>query len=338
MDLRERAAGCLLCGAVGDALGFAVEFIPLSEILRRYGENGIADFGDGVARISDDTQMTLFSAEAMIAHLRGEGDVTACAAKSYAAWLQTQNSGAPKEGASGLARDVRLYSRRAPGITCLTALESGVVGTLSDPINKSKGCGGVMRAAPAGLAVTGLKGGADEAAMAGAQLAAVTHGHELGYIPAAQLAYIVALAVEGESLPYAVEKSRVAMKRLFPHAVHLSEADRLTEKAVDLAMSDVGDRDAVAALGEGWVGEEALAIAVYCALRHGEDIGAALAAAVNHSGDSDSTGAVTGNILGAFFGERAVPRRFTERLELADLLKESAVALADEAERARGTV
>lgn len=186
-----------------------------------------------------------------------------------------------------------------------------------------------------GLAVTGLKGGADEAAMAGAQLAAVTHGHELGYIPAAQLAYIVALAVEGESLPYAVEKSRVAMKRLFPHAVHLSEADRLMEKAVDLAMSDVGDRDAVAALGEGWVGEEALAIAVYCALRHGEDIGAALAAAVNHSGDSDSTGAVTGNILGAFFGERAVPRRFTERLELADLLKESAVALADEAERER---
>lgn len=72
--------------------------------------------------------------------------------------------------------------------------------------------------------------------------------------------------------------------------------------------------------------------------RHGEDIGAALAAAVNHSGDSDSTGAVTGNFLGAFFGERAVPRRFTERLELADLLKESAVALADEAERARGTV
>lgn len=44
-----------------------------------------------------------------------------------------------------------LFAQRAPGNTCISALESGAMGTIEEPINDSKGCGGVMRAAPVGM-------------------------------------------------------------------------------------------------------------------------------------------------------------------------------------------
>jgi ADP-ribosylglycohydrolase len=79
-------------------------------------------------------------------------------------------------------------------------------------------------------------------------------------------------------------------------------------------------RDLLPRLGEGWVAEEALAIAVMCALaadtpRH------AILAAVNHSGDSDSTGSITGNIVGAIYGPDALPQDWIEQVELRDVIK-----------------
>ncbi|MBK8809431.1 MAG: ADP-ribosylglycohydrolase family protein [Acidobacteria bacterium] len=66
----------------------------------------------------------------------------------------------------------------------------------------------------------------------------------------------------------------------------------------------------VSVLGGGWVGEEALAISIYCSLVSENDLSGALLLAVNHSGDSDSTGAITGNILGALHGIGAIPVKF----------------------------
>ena len=75
---------------------------------------------------------------------------------------------------------------------------------------------------------------------------------------------------------------------------------------------------------KGWVGDEALAIAVYCVLKYSGDIDNALIAAVNHNGDSDSTGAITGNIIGAQGGFSGIPAKYTEKLELRDLIIEVA--------------
>jgi ADP-ribosylglycohydrolase len=77
-------------------------------------------------------------------------------------------------------------------------------------------------------------------------------------------------------------------------------------------------------IGEGWVGEEALAIAVYCALKYQDDLRGALIAAVNHDGDSDSTGAITGNILGAYLGANAIPQAWLKKLELREVITELA--------------
>jgi ADP-ribosylglycohydrolase len=71
----------------------------------------------------------------------------------------------------------------------------------------------------------------------------------------------------------------------------------------------------VESLGAGWVAEEALAIAVYCALAHPGDLRAALVLAANHSGDSDSTAAICGNLLGAALGEEALPEDWLRELE-----------------------
>jgi ADP-ribosylglycohydrolase len=92
-----------------------------------------------------------------------------------------------------------------------------------------------------------------------------------------------------------------------------------------LAGSQVDPADAIVQLGEGWVAEEALAIAVYCCLR-ARTLEEALILAVNHDGDSDSTGSVTGNLMGAWRGVDAIPKRWLERLELRDVI----TAIADD--------
>lgn len=81
-------------------------------------------------------------------------------------------------------------------------------------------------------------------------------------------------------------------------------------------------------LGGGWVAEETLAIAVFSVSRHINDFNACMICAVNHGGDSDSTGAVAGNIIGAIIGYEAFPDKFTKSIQLKELLITTADALS----------
>ncbi len=74
--------------------------------------------------------------------------------------------------------------------------------------------------------------------------------------------------------------------------------------------------------------EEALAIGLFCALA-APDLESALRLAVNHGGDSDSTGAIAGNLLGASLGEDAIPERWLAVLELREEIERLAGELAD---------
>lgn len=87
---------------------------------------------------------------------------------------------------------------------------------------------------------------------------------------------------------------------------HLKELESVLNLAVALSENVESDLDNIHRLGAGWVAEETLAIAIYCVLRHQDNFSAGIIAAVNHAGDSDSTGAVTGNILGALLGCEAI--------------------------------
>lgn len=203
---------------------------------------------------------------------------------------------------------------------------SGKSGTIEVPIIDSKGCGGVMRVAPIGLYFDSRRRSPDAIAMIGAETAALTHGHELGYIPAAALVHMISTLShsDGVRLEDAVTEALNASRRLFAKAKHIDAFSRLMDKAVALSKEDADDLEAIRELGESWVAEETLAIAVYCALKHQNDFERAIIAAVNHSGDSDSTGSVTGNILCAHLGVDAIPDRYLENLELRDVIAEIA--------------
>ncbi len=67
-----------------------------------------------------------------------------------------------------------------------------------------------------------------------------------------------------------------------------------------------------------------ISIAIYCALRYEDDFSKGILAAVNHNGDSDSTGAVNGNILGAWVGYKAIDGEWKKDLELKDVILEMA--------------
>ena len=117
------------------------------------------------------------------------------------------------------------------------------------------------------------------------------------------------------------------MKKLFRNAEHIDYFCKLMNKAVKLAGKNINDLDAIHELGEGWVAEETLAIAVYCALKYENDFEKAIIVSVNHNGDSDSTGAVTGNIIGAYLGMKAIPEKFIKNLEIKDVILEIACDL-----------
>ncbi len=349
----DKVRGCLIGGAAGDALGYPVEFMGEEQLLKRFGEDGITEYSlDSKTRkalISDDTQMTLFTATGLLyGETRNRPRGTGAApyvyiARHYEDWLKTQEVPFAKRKAeldalppedrrshSWLADEPRLYNRRAPGTTCVSALRSQIGKTPCDPIrhplNDSKGCGGIMRIAPAGFLYT--LPGRDMTLVDGeaANIAALTHGHSLGYMSAAVLAHIVNRLVypHGELGPKSLEgivlEARDTVADMFADDGHVGELVSTINLAVRLANSWDNERDCIRELGEGWVAEETLAIAIFCALRHQDDFSGGIVAAVNHSGDSDSTGAVTGNILGALLGYEAIDAKWKKDLELSDII------------------
>ena len=347
--------GCIFGGAAGDALGYPVEFQSEEDIFSKYGPGGITayekDRKTGKALISDDTQMTLFTANGLLVgdtRLAMRGIRTwprHYVTDAYLDWLKTQESSmrevnryqrfTKKGGRSWLLDVPELYDRRAPGNTCLSALheeENDI--TYDDYVeakrNHSKGCGGIMRVAPIAVNEAYSQAWGNWLDMEGAQLAAITHGHSLGYMPAAVLVHILSRIVfssEDRKIPLKemILEARDEACRLFEGDPHLPELTAMIDRAVMLAESgSPEDLDNIHRLGEGWVAEETLGIALYCALKYQDDFSAGIIAAVNHNGDSDSTGAVTGNILGALLGYDAIEDKWKKDLELADVILEVA--------------
>lgn len=336
MDVCNRFKACLLGGAIGDALGYPIEFMSLNEIKSKYGSTGLKDLitdkTSNKALISDDTQLTLFTADGMAwayrrCSERGIGSYAASGTyQSYQRWLYTQtekvednyclekNPYEIEDKDSTFILDVKeLYNRRAPGITCLSALKNGVMGSMENPLNNSKGCGGIMRVAPVGLF---LHKEPEYAFQVGCEIAAITHGHPTGYLSAGAFSMIIAEILNNNSLEKSISSTIDVLKK------HDKYEETLTviNKAVELSMSNISSEKAILDLGEGWIAEEALAIAIYCALKE-SDFKKALFMSVNHDGDSDSTGSICGNLMGARLSMDSIPEEWLNKLELKDFIE-----------------
>lgn len=358
---KDRIRGSMMAGAAGDALGYTVEFMSRKSILAKYDNKGITKFdltSDDKALVSDDTQMTLFTACGMLmgvtrGYMRGiGGQPEKYVDGAYLDWYYTQTGKKKKILTDDFhytwLRDLpELAHRRAPGNTCLSACESLFQGKKVQ--NNSKGCGGIMRVAPMALLMAGYwsRGGSfynvQQMDEAGGEVAAVTHKHPLGFLPSAMLTHLIYGVIRMEENEIKTNIADIALETIDTldniYKGEYEEEKRylanLTRMAVTFAANGKSDAENIQVLGEGWTGEEAWAIALYCAVRHVESMEDAIIAAVNHDGDSDSTGAVCGNIMGAIYGYEAMKskrlfcpqgRELEQTLELSNII----LTLADD--------
>lgn len=321
---------CLKGGAIGDALGWPVEFSLLGEIKHKYGKDGVQDLfipsKSKVAEITDDTQMTMFTADGLIKSARKSLNLDKMpdmktVFDSYKLWINTQSFFPKVQKGKGWISELKdLYVRRAPGTTCTSSLSGEKAGSIAKPLNSSSGCGGVMRVAPAGLM---YRDNPELAFKVGAECAALTHGNPRAYLSAGVHSEMIAHIINGNDVETAVDKTMNTLSKYEGH----EPVTRLMTKAKELAKSDVHPEEAIRELGEGWVGDEAIAISTYCALKEPNNFEKALKMAVNHSGDSDSTGAIVGNILGAHLGVENIPEKWRNATELSGELEQLATDL-----------
>lgn len=349
----DRVWGCLFGGAIGDAFGYPIEFWSRKQIEKVYGPEGLLEPVPATANdrflVSDDTQMTMFTVEGLLLTSSAESDKDAptrtsarrleSIRRAYLDWLLTQQGKPPdrrrfgderaqNDGEVGALHTKRLvnmpmmWHTRAPGNTCLSALRAGGLGTPESPINHSKGCGGVMRVAPVGL----LRDTPPEAAFElGARAAALTHGHPSGYLSAGFLAAVIRHLVDGSSLVGAVENTIPVLEQWRGHEETLAAVRKALAAAQDVTPCS----RLRGTLGEGWVGEEALSIALWAALVAPSFVEAVRLAA-NHDGDSDSTASIAGQLWGAEHGRTGIPEKWAKKLDVAEVLEELAERLGQE--------
>jgi ADP-ribosylglycohydrolase len=294
---------------------------------------------EGDSLVTDDTQMTMFTLEGVIrAHHRmrhtGSADLVPVLQHAYQRWLHTQKTEWDKargpwstlESPDGwLITNQALFRTQAPGLTCVTALQSfgasGQFGTFARPVNNSKGCGGLMRTAPLALWSDDVKVVFEVAAMS----AALTHGHPTGFLAAGTFAVLVHQLLRGSSLRSAID---IAIAQLVGWPGH-EETLVAVRQALELAELGSPSPTRVEQLGAGAVSESALAIALYAALVT-NDPNEALLIAVNHGGDSDSTASVCGNLVGAMYATDALRQDWVERVQFAEVIDRLATdALAE---------
>ncbi|AGA73003.1 crystallin J1 [Pseudomonas plecoglossicida] len=322
MNRIERISGCLLGGAVGDALGSPVELLEWPVIEARFGPQGTIDFAPAygtAGAISDATQMMLFTAEGLLrAYVLGSS-LQACHVPSIVhhallRWLTTQDQPSliPVATDGWLIRQMELWSRRAPDITCMSALKvSGRLGMIAE--NNSKGCGALVHVAPCAFFANAF----DYATQSGR----LTHGHPTGYLAAGLFADILQRVVDRQdSLEHAVTQSLAR----YGQVPGIEETRSLVERVMFFFYEGyTPSPQRIDDFAGGWGAEQVLAIGLWCALT-ARSFEEGVIAAVNHSGDSSSTGLVVGHLLGAQYGAGAIPDRWLECLELRQVIAQVA--------------
>ena len=294
----EQVLGMIYGLALGDALGAPVEFWELKGIRERYGPNGIQELPTP-ALFTDDTQMTLAVAEALIQAGRQDlAAIMAAISQEFVAWLHSPEND------------------RSPGGSCLYGarqLEAGVPWWKSGKPN-TKGCGAAMRVAPIGFL---YQHDLPKLRQVAAASALATHHHPIAQVGAVAAAFLVKLALDRlppeEMLP-ALELETHGQMQEFDQAL-----DRL-EEALEMTSPDA----ALAHIGEGWVVEEAVMMALYCFRQSPDDFLATIRRGANTQGDSDSIACIAGGISGAYLGIRGLPPDWVQRLEKSSYLEDVA--------------
>lgn len=341
-DRRDRVLGCLLGGAVADALAGPLEFRNSRDIVATFGAKGLRDFAPlhgTLGAITDDTQLMLFACEAMLrVRVMSHGYRTyyppTIIRNAFRRWLMTQRHSGPLpdhlETARGWLLDVpELWVERQPDKVTLIALKRPGLGTPEEAITDSAGSGAMVRCAPAAMFPI------DDPFRLATEITGITHGHPHALVAGGYMAVIISQLMHGMTIQVAVEAAISRGKFI----VGEGEPTRLVRDAIERANQvrfagiDPGWFE-LEQLGDGKLAHDALALALYCALCHPEptpeSFEKAIVLATNHSGQSTIIGALTGQILGTMHGMAVIPPRWLAQLELRDVITQMAEDLAAE--------
>ncbi|MBA3873186.1 MAG: ADP-ribosylglycohydrolase family protein [Anaerolineae bacterium] len=289
--------------ALGDTLGYPVEFLSRETTRQKYGSDGIQQ-PPNPALYSDDTQMTLALAEGLLdAGMNAPiNNLMQAIGNRFIEWLDSPDN------------------NRAPGTTCIKGVErfqSGISWREAG-IPESKGCGSAMRVAALGYIYQNNEVSLREVAIASSL---ITHRHPTAIAATVAAAYLVKLALD--NAPPANY-----MPHLYEFTTGISDEFDLAILRVGHVLGWTNEDLALDHIGQGWVGEEAVALALYCVLRYPDDYVACMRRAANTNGDSDSIACIAGGIMGAKLGLEAIPVDWRSRCENASNISDLAYRLA----------
>ena len=307
----NKAKGVIFGLAIGDALGARTEFMRLDQIRAKYGKDGIRDL-PSPALFTDDTQMSVAIAEALVR--AGDKDIASimeAVREEFIKWSHLPET-----------------YKKAPGNTCLQGvanMERGIRWSRSGLAN-SKGCGSAMRAAPIGYLYQHEPEKLKEVAHT---TGICTHGHPAADAACIGAAYLVKLALDG------VPPDKI-IAQLFTFTAGVSaEFDQAISK-VEKCLGWRDEEKALSYLGEGWVGEEAVALALYCFMRNPDSYEKVVIRGANTNGDSDSIACIAGSISGAYLGIDEIPPEWVRKIEKSPYLEDLAQSLAAKKEAING--
>lgn len=303
VDLRSKFTGALIGTAVGDALGAPVEGWSMEKVRSVYSEGKRWKMSYG--RYTDDTEMMIGVAESLI---QNRGFNGADMARTF-----VQNYDAKRGYGPGSKEALKMIREGESWEVASEKLFGG---------EGSYGNGAAMRIAPVGLF---YYDNVDKLREVAYKSSHITHSHELGKEGAALQAFAIALAVRGQK-----EDMLLDLKEFVQNDVYKEKIRKIKL----LLNKDATKKEIVAELGNGEVAFNSVPTAIYSFLRFDcfED---GVTYAVSLGGDTDTIGAMTGAISGAYYGEWGIPNGWTEQLEEGEKGKSYIKRLAEELYRSK---
>ncbi|MEW1847771.1 ADP-ribosylglycohydrolase family protein [Nonomuraea angiospora] len=293
MTFRDKARGCLLGLAAGDALGAPAENLPPSEIRRRWGRLTEIEGGG-----TDDTEYAIFAASLLVRH--GHALTSADVAQAYRREIIPRVTG-PMRGAG--------FSE----LGTVEALRRGLEPPLTGLVHSHGWSDGLaMRAAPYGVFCPGDPA---EAARLVEQDGLVSGSGE-GILGGRAVAGSVAAAMGGASVRDVVRAALSVIPADSWTARNIVRATEQVTGPADEAALVEALHDAVVVRHYPWtdVAPEAVALALAAVLAGDGDVEASVTFGVSLGRDADTIGAIAGAITGAMRGESGVPERWAARI------------------------
>ncbi len=321
--------GCLLGLAVGDAMGHSVDEWTLDEIHKTFGPQGLMGYDcmNGYATVTAHTQIAAYTANGLLLGLtRGQMQGKMAPYVRYinvaeCEWARQQSyvQEPKKPFFCWVGADEVIRARRTRDNLMVDTLLQNRIGTMEEPRNKRDSASSLAAAIPVGMFYEPGRIDRKEMLRLGAEAVALTHGNSTAYLSGAALSYIVSRVVldEEKDIKGLIKETIKVLQDQFcrDYAHSVGEICLALQMVLSLANSPAVEQMEAMEHLRCDKAHEVLAGALYCCAVHGENIDAALGAAVNHSGRSSAVGAVTGAILGGMLGDGVLRDFFLRDLE-----------------------